>query len=133
MIFIYYKVFLFTKHISQQPQGQNDNATMLLFCSCRVTVLLLCSLFFTSRARLFLIYCTNFWKKKDSILFYHFFLCKAQYSSFKYSDFGNISLHCNDHSHRKIMLTFFFVWFYHCHGRRNYKAHSLFIVSRASS
>ena len=40
---------MFTKHISRQPQGQYGNATTLLPCSCRVTVLLLCSLFFTNR------------------------------------------------------------------------------------
>ena len=36
--------------------------------------------------------------------------------------------HRNDH--RKMILTFFFVWFYHCHNRRNYILHSLFIVLR---
>ena len=34
--------------MSRQPQGQDDYATLLLLCSCRVTVLLLCSLFCTS-------------------------------------------------------------------------------------
>ena len=40
---------MFTKHISRKPLGQDDNATMLLLYICRVTILLLCSLFFTSR------------------------------------------------------------------------------------
>ena len=31
------------------------------------------------------------------------------------------------------ILTFLFVWSYHCHERRNYKLHSLFIVSRLST
>ena len=31
----------------------------------------------------------------------------AQYASFQKSDFGDIPLHRNDHSHMKINLTFF--------------------------
>ena len=64
---------------------------------------------------------------------HHFFLLKAQYPSLQNSYYGDISLYCNDHSHRKIILTFLFVWFYHCHGRRKDILHSLFIVSRPSS
>ena len=69
-----------------------------------------------------LMYCLNIPRSNQN-------LCKTQYPSFQNSDFGDISLH----RHRKIILTFFFVWFYHCHGRRNYILHSLFIVSRPSS
>ena len=73
MTFIYYKVIYFCSlniHLNGH-KVKMISGRMLLLCTCKVTVLLLWSLFFTSRAAsLFLIHCTNCWKKKYSILFY---------------------------------------------------------------
>ena len=51
MTFIYYKVIYFCSLNTRLDchKVKMINARMLLLCTCRVTVLLLCSLFFTSR------------------------------------------------------------------------------------
>ena len=61
------------KHMSRPPRGRGDNAeTVLLQCSCLVTMMQHCCSLFASRGCEVTSHTlgTNNWKKKDSILFY---------------------------------------------------------------
>ena len=54
-----------------------------------------------------------------------FFLLNTQYQFLQNPHFGNISSYrSGSDNFEKIISTFLFRWFYHCHRRRKYKRHS---------